>query len=325
MMVIAIIIYIIIAITALLFKDCNCYLFFRLNHLSIMSEYLKYFDSHTQYEQFTGTTYTKPNVSYCEDVKDIHYNPVNYEGKYLTFTAMEAGTFKFSGNSVDYSLDNGTTWATLASNTNSPTVSAGIKIMWKATLTPTSSAGIGTFNSTGSFVAKGNPMSLLYGDNFIGQTDLTGKDYAFYGLFSGCTGLVSAEHLSLPATTLVTSCYGYMFLGCTSLTKAPSLPATTLAEYCYYSMLRDCTSLTKAPSLPATTLATYCYNGMFSGCTSLNSITCLATNISASSCTSSWLKNVAASGTFTKAASMTSWTTDASGIPSGWTVKNAAS
>ena len=264
-----------------------------------MSEYLKYFDSHTQYEQFTGTTYTKPNVSYCEDVKDIHYNPVNYEGKYLTFTAMEAGTFKFSGNSVDYSLDNGTTWATLASNTNSPTVSAGIKIMWKATLTPTSSAGIGTFNSTGSFVAKGNPMSLLYGDNFIGQTDLTGKDYAFYGLFSGCTGLVSAEHLSLPATTLVTSCYGYMFLGCTSLTKAPSLPATTLAEYCYYSM--------------------------FSGCTSLNSITCLATNISASSCTSSWLKNVAASGTFTKAASMTSWTTDASGIPSGWTVKNAAS
>ena len=59
---------------------------------------------------------------------------------------------------------------------------------------------------------------------------------------------------------------------------------------------------------------------MFNGCTNLNSITCLATDISASSCTTNWLKNVAATGTFYKASSMTSWESGVSGIPTGWTV-----
>ena len=58
---------------------------------------------------------------------------------------------------------------------------------------------------------------------------------------------------------------------------------------------------------------------MFQGCTSLKSVTCLATDISAINCTKYWLKGVAASGTFTKAAS-TNWPTNSSsGIPSGWT------
>lgn len=59
---------------------------------------------------------------------------------------------------------------------------------------------------------------------------------------------------------------------------------------------------------------------MFENCTNLNSVTCLATNISASYCTYYWLDGVAATGTFTKAAS-TDWSgkTGASGIPSGWT------
>ena len=87
-------------------------------------------------------------------------------------------------------------------------------------------------------------------------------------------------------------------------------------------MFYGCTSLVTAPTLPATTLATYCYRYMFYSCSSLNYIKCLATDISATNCTSSWLKGVASSGTFVKAASMTSWTTGISGIPSGWTVQN---
>lgn len=63
---------------------------------------------------------------------------------------------------------------------------------------------------------------------------------------------------------------------------------------------------------------------MFNGCTNLNSVTCLATDISATDCTKDWLDGVAATGTFTKAASMTGWTIDsASGIPTGWTVKSS--
>ena len=114
-----------------------------------------------------------------------------------------------------------------------------------------------------------------------------------------------------------------MFNDCTSLINAPELPATTLAVSCYYNMFNGCTSLTTAPVLPATTLVSSCYYKMFNGCTSLSSVTCLATNISASSCLTEWLKDVATNGTFTKASSMTGWTSGEDGIPSGWTIQNA--
>ena len=103
---------------------------------------------------------------------------------------------------------------------------------------------------------------------------------------------------------------------------APELPATDLAKRCYEDMFSNCESLTTAPVLPATTLAERCYYSMFYGCTSLSSITMLATDINATDCLMNWVKNVATSGTFTKAEAMTSLTTGVSGIPSGWTVKN---
>ena len=248
--------------------------------------------------------------------------PPSPEQQYLTFVAKADGMFKLSGNSVNFSLDNGSTWATLESNTDSPTVTAGNKIMWKGTLTP-STTGIGTFSASSQFDVEGNPMSLLFGDNFIGQTDLTGKNSAFRMLFSGNTNVVSAENMVLPATTLAMNCYVDMFYGCRSLTTAPELPATTLASSCYRDMFSSCTSLTTAPKLPATTLVGSCYTQMFYNCTNLNSITCLATDISATNCTTNWVNGVSSSGTFKKAASMSSWTTGNNGIPNGWTVVNA--
>ena len=194
-----------------------------------------------------------------------------------------------------------------------------------------------------------------YSSMFYGCTSLTAAPklpattlvtYCYDSMFSGCTSLTTAPEL--PATTLTDSCYTYMFQGCASLTAAPELPATTLADSCYNSMFSECTSLTTAPELPANTLVTYCYNAMFWGCTSLttapelpaatladscyyymfydckklNSITMLATDISASGCLTNWVNGVASTGTFTKAASMSSLTTGTSGIPSGWTVVN---
>ena len=139
-------------------------------------------------------------------------------------------------------------------------------------------------------------------------------------MFQGCTSLTAAPEL--PATTLDTDCYNSMFQGCTSLTTAPELPATTLASNCYCFMFYNCTSLTTASELPATTLAVSCYLSMFDGCIKLNSITMLATNISASDCLTDWVNDVAPTGTFTKSPKMTSLHKGASGIPSGWTVKD---
>ena len=248
--------------------------------------------------------------------------PDPYSEQYLTFVAKESGTFKFTGNDIDYSIDSGNTWTTLASDTDSPTVASGDTIMWKATLAQLYYQSIGTFSSTGQFDVEGNVMSLLYGDNFEGETSLSGNPYAFANLFYA-SNVVNAENLVLPATTLADSCYASMFYGCTSLTAAPALPATTLTNWCYSQMFYGCTSLTTAPELPATTLARYSYINMFRNCSSLNYVKCLATDISATNCTYYWVDGVSATGTFVKNSSMTGWTTGESGIPSGWTVQDA--
>lgn len=273
----------------------------------------------------------------------------DYSGNYLTFKALEDGTFGFSGensNILSYSLDNGQTWTALASGTSSPTVTAGNEIMWKGITTPTTNLGIGSFYSTGNFDVYGNAMSIAYGDNFQGQTTMS--DYQFAGLFSPCTKLINAENLVLPSTTLSQGCYEGMFYGCRALVSTPELNAMTLAKWCYENMFYGCSSLVTPPDLPATILADSCYHSMFRGCssivnapvlpaavvnassysdmfyncTSLQNIICLATDISSHWSTSSWTKNVSATGTFTKAASMSSWTSGIDGIPTGWTVQN---
>ena len=422
--------------------------------MNMRKKYIKKFNTQSEYLQFVDSQdFVIPNVSYIRSQNRVYFNN-SHDEQYLTFIAIESGTFKFQGNDINYSLDNGSTWTTLTNDTYSPTVPADSKIMWKATLTSRFGSGIGFFGSTGRFIVEGNAMSLLHGDNFIGQNDLSGQGFVFYLLFKGCSGLIRAKNLvlpattlayncydtmfynctslttapelpattleigcykgmfygctslttapelpattspsdcyeemfygctslttapelpattlesccyrsmfynctslttapelpattlavycydtmfynctslttapELPATTLADDCYNEMFYGCTSLTTAPELPATTLARWCYMSMFNGCTSLTTAPELPATTLVYCCYYRMFQGCTSLNSITCLATDISADACTINWLDGVSDNGTFTKASSMSSWTTGEDGIPSDWTVQNAS-
>lgn len=244
---------------------------------------------------------------------------IDYSKKYLTFEALEDSSFMFSKAGLSYSIDNGNTWTALDADTATPTVSAGNEIIFKGKMTSGTTygnQGIGIFSATGTFNASGNIMSLLHSDNFIGQTDLTGRDYVFFGLFQQNDKLINASNLILPATALATYCYGYvfynctslitapklpatilstycymgMFYGCTSLTTAPALPSITLADNCYSMMFYDCTSLTIAPELPAITLTSSCYQSMFSGCTSLTTAPTLPATTMTSSCYSSMFK-----------------------------------
>lgn len=118
-----------------------------------------------------------------------------------------------------------------------------------------------------------------------------------------------------------------MLDGCTSLTTAPELPATTLASNCYTYMFYGCTSLTTAPDLPATTLTNYCYYYMFDGCTSLNYIKAMFTTAPSGSSpnyyTTNWVNGVASTGTFVKNSAATWDVTGVNGIPTGWTVETA--
>ena len=247
----------------------------------------------------------KPYVAYIEDADRIDWNSkeiVDYTTEYLTFNILSAGTINWTANStaltktIEYKLNDGG-WTSITSNTGSSaptiTVNSGDKIQFRGNNTAYGGVtiyGDALYNSfkssTALFEAEGNIMSLVNSTGFATATTLSSA-YTFQYLFFYCTGLTSAEHLILPATTLTNSCYKEMFGSCTSLASVPELPASTLTDSCYSYMFSYCSSLTTAPELPATTLANHCYSNMFQGCTKLTTAPKLPATALASSCYSS--------------------------------------
>lgn len=252
-------------------------------------------DGGTTWQDVSPAEYGKGDMIETESI-DCGYDTA-YSGQYLTFIAREDTAFQFrswiyeSGdrigkNSIYYSLDGGNTWTKHSNLDNSsnnwtPVVKKGNKILWKGNFTPNFCEPFdgdyqvlsfnNSFKSNGKFDVVGNVMSLYYSDNFRGKTSLANTFGVFIGLFRDCDGLINANNMVLPATTLGERCYDDMFGDCSNLITFPVLPATTLANFCYDSMFDGCTSLTTAPVLPVTNLsgAIWCYCTMFRGCTSL--------------------------------------------------------
>ena len=323
-----------------------------------MSKYLKLFETTSQYNEYiTSIDVVLPNVSVAKDAPStVYFNPLphDYSEDYLTFVALEDGTFTFSMSqklttaavpSMSYSTDNGETWTTVQNIDNeavtvtTPTITSGNKVLWKSNAVqysinpdpyPGGNVGQSSFSSTSTYNIEGNIMSLMYGDDFKGKTSFKtqiSNGYragTFCQLFTNNQNVISVDHLVLPATTLEIRCYEEMFKGCTSLTTAPVLPATTLEIECYVSMFEGCTSLTTAPVLPATTLEKRCYESMFKGCTKLNYIKAMFITTPSASYASNWVNGVAATGTFVKNSAATWNVTGVNGIPSGWTITTAS-
>lgn len=262
-------------------------------------------------------------------VETCVYDPSHdYSLDYLTFEVLTTGTIAWKSfgsgyaRTIQYSV-NGGEWSSItASNSSTISVQQGDSVRFKGTNTTyagSKSNYAGFEGGTATFDICGNIMSLVYGDNFINNTGLTGT-YNFCSIFKK-SNVISAENLILPATTLTNYCYRAMFSYAQSLVTPPALPATTLAKGCYWYMFEKC-PITSAPDLNVATLPQESYGNMFNGCSSLNYIKCLATNISATSALTNWVSGVAATGTFVKDSSMTGWSVGTSGIPNGWVVYN---
>ena len=290
---------------------------------------IRYFKYHSDYvSEESGLT--NPNVSYCANQADVHYKVKDYRDEYLTFEALENGTFSLDIgsavstsvlSSISYSIDSGETWVT-TNNVNSqavtittPTVTAGNTVMWKGSGTGVSTtinnndrpSTSSIFSSTGTFNAKGNILSLIYGDSY--NTTKTAKivscekmvmpiksipNFCYLRVFQGCTTLETPMRIidaesggenccfsmfyacsamkecpKLPATQLSSQSYRSMFSNCSNIVKAPELPCKSVPVSGYMQTFYNCTSLTVAPELPATALSSYCYSQMFYGCSNL--------------------------------------------------------
>ena len=258
-------------------------------------EYLHLFKTKTEHDSFYGgNKYKEPWLAYTRDNTLVTSNRSYeyYRNEYLTLSALEDGEITITvpsnvnatyATSLSYSKDK-SNWTPTAIDDTDQTitipVSGGENVYLKgkakqwSTNDPTSNINSDcNISSDCNINASGNIMSLLYGDDFKDKKAFSeGAGYIFRGLFKDNAHLINAENLILPATTLASYCYNYMFRGCTSLTQAPELPATTLVRSCYSNMFRGCTSLTQAPELPATKLTNSCYANMFQGCSALTQV-----------------------------------------------------
>ena len=162
--------------------------------------------------------------------------------------------------------------------------------------------------------SKGTAIDDYYGCGTIRFHDASVPVY--------CTGdirtLIDYEAYGTVSTADAKFCG--LFSDNTMLRTAPELPATTLASQCYAYMFQGCSELTAAPVLQAEILAENCYEYMFYGCTALSSVTMKATDVSATSCLNNWLNNAgtsAASRTLTMA-NETAYNSIESFLPDNW-------
>lgn len=276
-------------------------------------------------------------------VQDDDGGATENDSEPFTIEAVEAGTITIknqSGLNLTY-------WSNRINGPQSSTaetitidVEAGETIIFYCNNT---AAGMGNFNITSSkdIYIYGNMMSLVYGEQYKGKTDLSGCEYGILSFLfcqepEGQTLNPTIKNhptkdILLPATTLSDGCYCFMFSGCNNLTRGPELPATVLSEDCYHRMF-EYTGIVKAPVLPAAKLIGQCYGGLFDHCVNLKYVKCLATDITDTShgedgTTMCWLAGVAAKGTFVKASaadwSVKTLTDEAlNGIPEGWRILN---
>lgn len=68
-----------------------------------MAEYLKLFENHTDYEAYISDNPTTPNVSYCSDVRDVHYNPaiINFASSWLKQQLLTLGIDRNNDGEID--------------------------------------------------------------------------------------------------------------------------------------------------------------------------------------------------------------------------------
>lgn len=163
----------------------------------------------------------KPYVAYVESDGAIDWNTkfIDYAKMPLTFEIISGGTIVFthSDNSktVYYSL-NGSEYQEYTSSKGGTVinVNAGDIVKFKGNVTAFGyNSGTWFGNTTAKHNIYGNIFSLLYGDEFIGKTELPSRTIDnFSKLFKRSHNLYDTSNLVLPATTLTQGCYYEMFV-----------------------------------------------------------------------------------------------------------------
>ena len=181
-----------------------------------------------------GIDFKIPNVSYCEDVKDVHFNPYNlikfYVGNITGTTPQTVKIYTDATNHIDVTVSEGNKWYSYLLPKDKGLYKIGgnsvKKVVVKADIDDNSQGIIPNSVVEASF--KGSNTSKVTNMNsmFVNCYSLTSLNLRRFNtsnvtsmewMFMACSGLESLD-LNGWNTSDVTN-MGYMFSGCTSLTS----------------------------------------------------------------------------------------------------------
>ena len=214
-----------------------------------------------------GVDISLPNVSYCKDVKDVHYLPYNLI-KFYVGEITEAQTIKIytdKTNSVDVTVSEANRWYTYVL----PKDKGLCKIEGDSVKKVVVKANI-SFQQTGdflvniiSFIPSSTVEASFKGSNTTNVTDM-------FGMFKNCRSLTSLD-VSNFNTSNVTN-MSYMFYGCRSLTSLDVSNFNTSNVTNMGSMFDGCSGLTSLDLSNFNTSNVTDMIYMFYGCSGLTSL-----------------------------------------------------
>ena len=195
-------------------------------------KFLRKFNEHSSYEAELsgGVDISLPNVSYCKDVKDVHYNPYNtvefYVGEITEPQIVKIYTDKTT--SVDVTVSEGNKWYSyvLPKNKGLYKIEGGSvkKVVIKADINIKSDTIIPTSTVEASFKGSNTSNVTNMTGMFANCHSLTSLDVSRFNtsnvtsmssMFQNCDGLKSLD-LSRFDTSKVTN-MNFMFEDCTAL------------------------------------------------------------------------------------------------------------
>ena len=261
-------------------------------------KFLRKFNEHTSYEAEVnvGGDFKIPNVSYCKDVKDVHFNPYNLI-KFYVGEITEPQTVKIytdSRTSIDVTVSTGNKWYSYLlpkdkglyaiKGNNSDVFSDDIitKVIVKANISYSS----GTFtpiipssiieayfkcSNTSNITDMG---SMFFDCKGLTSLDLSGwntsKVTRMNGMFSSCARLTSLDVSSFKTSSVTNM--NQMFNNCSGLTSLDLRNFNTSNVTDMGSMFDGCSGLTSLDLSNFNTSNVTNMRFMFESCTSLTSL-----------------------------------------------------
>ena len=263
-------------------------------------KYINTFKTYASYEEklnVGGVDISLPNVSYCEDVKDVNYTPYNlvrfYVGEITPPQIVKIYTD--ATNHVDVEVSKGNKWYSyvLPKDKGLCKIESGYyddeegewvngivtKAVVKADINTNGYAIIPTSTVQASFKGSNTSNVTDMDSMFLGCSGLASLDLRNFNtsnvtdmisMFNSCSGLTSLD-LSSFNTSNVTD-MSYMFRGCRGLTSLDLRNFNTSNVTDMRYMFYDCTGLTYLDLRNFNTSNVTYMSDMFGGCSGLTSL-----------------------------------------------------